>query len=76
MANVYVKNRPLAISLHIFTGNAMLLSYDETWKKLLMHYDETWDDDKKMYKGKGCIVKDDKFLLSKIQPAAINSTMQ
>ena len=51
----------------------MLLSYDETWKKLLIHYDGTWDDDKKMYKGKGCIV-DDTFPLN--QPAAINSTMQ
>ena len=56
-------------------GNAVLLSYDETWKKLLIHYDKPWDDGKKTYEGKGCIV-DDNFPLSKIQPAAINSTMQ
>ena len=43
------------------TGDAVLLSYNETWRNLLTSYDESWDDEKKIYKGKGCIVGADNF---------------
>ena len=49
------------IIVFLHAGNAMLLSYDETWRNLLIHYDDTWDDEKKTYQGKGCIVRGDKF---------------
>ena len=46
---------------YIYAGNAVLLSYDETWRDLLCSYDESWDDEKKTYRGKGCIVDANHF---------------
>ena len=43
------------------TGNAVLLSYDETWRNLLTSYDDSWDDETKTYKGNCCIVEASDF---------------
>jgi len=57
----HLRDSKLIVHRSIHAGNAVLLSYDETWRNLLLSYDESWDDEKKTYRGKSCIVDANHF---------------